>query len=299
MARPKGSKNIQITETKQTEILDAVKDLSLDKVSSKIAATQVEVQNQLASLSSKMTEQLAILGKVDQAIQLKREELKQLFGIEATATTLDELVADLEARRTAWEDEQTKLTTIATESEQNRRRQWEREEEQYRYQVAQDRKKLQDTFQTGLDKQAKEQADKTELLTKGWNQREVELRTRETELVDLRTQVSNFPKILDAEIAKVTNAVAKNVKSQYETDIRIKDAETASTERLRAQQIASLETVIKDLQIQLANAKNELAKAHNDVKEISQKALEAASSRETVANLQKALENSQGSKGSK
>jgi len=144
MGRPAGVKNRQVEAAKQSEVLSAVKDLNLEKVSNKIAATQVEVQNQLAILSTKLTEQLGMLNTVEQAIQVKRDELKQLYGIETTATTLDELNAELEAKKLAWQDDQKKLEQNALEAEQNRRTRWVREEEQYLYIKGQEHQKLLD-----------------------------------------------------------------------------------------------------------------------------------------------------------
>jgi len=81
--------------------------------------------------------------------------------------------------------------------------------------------------------------------------------------------------------------------------MRIKEAETAGNQKLGLQTISALENTIKDLNGQIIALKTQLSKAHEDMKEISKEALSASSSRETVANLQKAFESVQGSKGSK
>lgn len=299
MGRPAGVKNKQVEAARQNEVLSAVKDLSLEKVSNKIAATQVEVQNQLAILSTKVTEQLGMLNTVEQAIQVKRDELKQLYGIETTATTLDELNAELEAKRLSWQDEQKKLEQNALEADQNRRTKWARDEEQYQYKLSQEHQKILDEANKKIGQITVENRNKQELLEKTWALREEALKTKETEFAQLKEQVINFPKVLDAEITKATNSVSKTLKSQYDTDMRIRDAEAAGNQKLSIQTIAALEGTIKDLNGQIAALKIQLEKAHNDMKEISKEALSASSSRETVANLQKAFESVQGSKGSK
>jgi hypothetical protein len=285
-----GVKNRQATAIREMDVLQSVAGLNMDGVSGTIASTQVEVQKSLAALSAKLVEQLQVLGNVEEAIKLKREELQQLYNIEAGAVSLDDLDAKIEAQREAWKEEQARKQREFAEQQSERNKQWARTEEEYQYRMSQEHKQSEDAFAYQMGQREKANRDKQELLEKNWGQREEELKKREKELEDLRTQVAAIPEqVRKAENAAV--AVATNsVKKEYETKIVLatKDAEMAS--KLAAQEVASLRQALEKATAQTADLKTQLDQAHHDVKEISAKALESASGRSAMEALQKVLE---------
>jgi len=289
-SRVAGVKNRQANAIRETEVLQSVSGLNMDGVSVTIASTQVEVQKSLAALSAKLVEQIQVLGNVEEAIKLKREELQQLYNIEAGAVSLDDLDAKIEAQRESWKDEQARKQREFAEQQSERNKQWTRVEEEYQYRMAQEHKKGEDDFGYRMAQQEKANRDKQELLEKNWGQREEELKKREKELEDLRAQVAAIPEqVRKAENAAV--AVATNsVKKEYETKIVLatKDADTA--EKLAAQEVNSLRAALEKAHGQLAEFKAQLDQARQDVKEISARALESASGRSAMEALQKVLE---------
>src|SRR5262249_1582179 len=150
--------------------------------SSAIANAQVEVQKQLADVSAKLAQQLQVLENVQEAIELKKGELKQLHSIEATATTLDDLTAQIEKQREDWEEEKAAKQREFAEMNSERNKQWARTEEEYQYRVSQEHKKLDDAFAALQAQQQRENRDKQEQLEKQWAERETELKKREQEL---------------------------------------------------------------------------------------------------------------------
>ena len=298
MGRPAGSKN-KITEYKSAEVLTAVKDLTLDGVSNKLASTQVEITKQLAGLSAKLSEQLGILENVEAAISLKKDELKTLHDIEVTATSLDDLQANIQASRDLWKKERQLHEVAIKERDAERTKQLQRSEEEYKYKTAQEQAKIQDTFNAKMLLQEKAAKDKQEQLDKGWAIREGELKNRENELVDLRKKVEDFPNVLSKEINSHVAVATNAVKKEYETRITLLNKDIETSQKLGAQEIKSLNDTISKLNIQIGDLQKQLHQAHMDVKDISAKALESSAARETVANLQKAFENVQGNRSSK
>lgn len=299
-AKVQGAKNRRAAAIQETEVLSSVKGLSLDAVSKSITDTQVEVQKVLADLSAKVMDRLQELQNIEEAISLKRDELKQLHDIEAKATTLDELEETIAKQRRAWDDEQAAKKREFAEMQSERNKQWKREEAEYQYNLAQEHRKLEDSFAVLMEKQEKGNRDKQEQLEKTWAERETELKKREQELLELRAFKEQAPemtkKAVNAEVAVATNSVKK----EYETKMVLaaKDAETEK--RLADQNVKSLNDTIVKQQAQLDTMKAQLEQAQKDVKEISQKALESASGRATTDALQRILEkDQQGAKSAK
>jgi hypothetical protein len=295
-----GSKNRQAAAIKEKEILESVVDVTLDSVTSNITGTQLEVQKSLADLSAKLMEQVQVLRDVEEAIRLKKEELKQLHSIEVTATSLDDLEAQIAAQRRAWDEEQAAKKREFAEMQSERNKTWARQEEEYQYRTAQQHKKQEDEFQGLIEKREKENRERQEQLEKNWAEREGELKKREQELADLRGFKENSPEMIKKEVNAAVAVATNSVKKEYETKIILaaKDAET--DKRLAEQTIASQLQSLAKMQGQLEDLNVKLEQAQKDVKEISAKALESASGRATTEALQRLMETEKMSgKGSK
>jgi hypothetical protein len=288
--KPAGLKNRQAVAIRETEVLQSVAGLNLDSVSSNIASTQVEVQQSLAGLSAKLVEQLQVLRDVEDAIKLKREEMKQLYDIEAGAIELDEMDAKIEAQREAWEEEQARKQREFAEHQSERNKQWVRSEEEYQYKLTMERRKAEDAFGVKMAQQERANKDKQEALEKDWANREAELKKQEKELEDLRAQVANFPEVAKKEVNGAVAVAVNSVKKEYETKALLATKDTETVQKLANQEVASLKQTIEKLNAQLADVKTQLEQAHRDAKEISAKALDSASGRSAMEALQKVLE---------
>ena len=289
MGRPK--KIHKSVELKNDVVLENVKSITLDGVSKKIAAVQVDVQQTLAKLSTELTQNLDTLNTVNAAISLKQEELKNLHDIEVTKISLDTLNQDIEATRQLWTDEQTKKAKEDDLARRERQLRWTREEEQYKYERDQAHKKLEDDFNARIQEATKQNTLQAEALQRSWEKREADLKSKEQEFTTLRAEVEAFPAKLKAEVQKAESIVGNVMKKDFEMERKLLEANFNNKIQLAEAQVASEKMKTVELEKQVASLKAQLDMAQKDIKEISTKALESASSRETVNSLQKALEN--------
>lgn len=289
MGRPK--KIHKSVELKNDVVLETVKSITLDGVSKKIAAVQVDVQQTLAKLSTELTQNLDTLNTVNAAISLKQEELKNLHDIEVTKISLDTLNQDIEATRQLWTDEQTKKAKEDDLARRERQLRWTREEEQYKYERDQAHKKLEDDFNARIQEATKQNTLQAEALQRSWEKREADLKSKEQEFTTLRAEVEAFPAKLKAEVQKAESIVGNVMKKDFEMERKLLEANFNNKIQLAEAQVASEKMKTVELEKQVASLKAQLDMAQKDIKEISTKALESASSRETVNSLQKALEN--------
>jgi hypothetical protein len=290
-----GTKTRQAAAMKEQEVLEKVKGLSLDSVSSEITAVQVEVQKTLATVSARLAEQLQRLEHVEEKIRLKNEELDRYHQIEAEATNLDELEAQIANRRKQWEEEQAAKQREFAEMRSERNKTWAREEEEHQYKTAQEHRKVEDTFKALQAQQERQNRDKQEQLEKTWAEREAELKKREQELTDLRTFKENNPELIKKEVNGAVAVATNSVKKEYETKMALAGKDTEVEKRLADQTINSHQQTITKQQAQIDDLKAQVEQAQRDVKEISAKALESASGRATTEALQRLMEKDQSS----
>ena len=289
MGRPK--KIHKSVEIKNDVVLENVKSITLDGVSKKIAAVQVDIQQTLAKLSTELTQNLDTLNTVNAAISLKQEELKNLYDIEVTKISLDTLNQDIEATRQLWTDEQTKKAKEDDLARRERQLRWTREEEQYKYERDRAHEKLENDFNARIQEATKQNTLQAETLQRSWEKREADLKSKEQEFTTLRAEVEAFPAKLKAEVKEAVSIVLNAAKKDLGMERKLLDANFNNKIQLAEAQVASEKMKTVELEKQVASLKAQLDMAQKDIKEISTKALESASSRETVNSLQKALEN--------
>jgi chromosome segregation ATPase len=289
MGRPK--KIHKSVELKNDVVLENVKSITLDGVSKKIAAVQVDVQQTLAKLSTELTQNLDTLNTVNAAISLKQEELKNLHDIEATKISLDTLNQDIEATRQTWTEEQTRKAKEDDLARRERQLRWTREEEQYKYERDQAHKKLEDDFNARIQEATKQNTLQAEALQRSWEKREADLKSKEQEFTTLRAEVEAFPAKLKSETEKTAAIVGNTMKKDFEMEKKLLEATFNNKIQLAEAQVTSEKMKTVELEKQVASLKAQLDMAQKDIKEISTKALESASGRETINSLQKALEN--------
>lgn len=289
MGRPK--KVHKSVELKNDVVLETVKSITLDGVSKKIAAVQVDIQQTLAKLSTELTQNLDTLNTVNAAISLKQEELKNLHDIEVTKISLDTLNQDIETTRQLWTDEQTKKAKEDDLARRERQLRWTREEEQYKYEREQAHKKLEDDFNARIQEVTKQNQLQAEALQKSWEKRESDLKGKEQEFTSLRAEVEAFPTKLKAEVQKAESIVGNVMKKDFEMERKLLESNFNNKIQLAEAQAASEKMKTVELEKQVASLKAQLDIAQKDIKEISTKALESASGRDTINSLQKALEN--------
>jgi hypothetical protein len=294
-----GAKNKAAADIRNTEVLGAVANMTLESVTNGLTNTQVEVQKTLATVSAKITEQLQELRTIEDSITLKQEELDQLYNVKVTVTTLDDLHAQIETTRLQWEEEEKLQKRKAEEMRSDRQKQWARVEEEYQYKLSQDHRKLEDTFALRMAQQERDNKEHQDELEKNWSTRESELKKHEQELVDLRTFKENNNELIKKEVNAAVAISTNSVKKEYETKMLLagKDAEMA--QKLAAQEATSFQATIVKLNAQIDDIRAQLEQSHRDVKEISSKALDSASGRSAMEALQKVLEKDQPSKPNK
>jgi hypothetical protein len=240
-----------------------------------------------------------VLKDIEEAIQLRKEELKQVHTIEATATTLDELEETIRTQRLAWDAEQARWKKDFEEMKSEQRKQWKREDDDYQYQLTIKHRKADDVREAMIAQEDKARREKQEQLDKQWAEREAELKKREQELAELRA----FKEAAPGEVRKAESAAAQiagnSVKKEYETKMQLANKDAEVERRLAEQQILSREDTIKKQQAQIDDLKAQLEQARHDSREIATKALDSASGRATTEALRDMIKEQSSTKSTK
>jgi hypothetical protein len=286
----KGAKNRRIVEQQETAVLNKVKDMTFDSVTKELAGVQVELQKTMAELSGQLAEQFQLLEDVQKTITLKREELKELQQIEAAATTLDDLKADIEDMQKQQTEMEAEFKRKFAEQQSETKKVWTRQQDDYQYEIKQKEKLQSDALAEMIRQREKANKEKQEQLEKNWAERETELKKREQELAELRAFKEQAPEMVKKAVNQEVAIANNSLKKEYEHKAQMaqKDAETEK-KLADAQKAADAQTIAK-LHAQITSLEQQRDLANQRAADTTTKALESASGRSTTEAMQRLLE---------
>lgn len=279
------------TKKQSEKVLESVAVLKPQTVIEEIGALQSSLQNTLAGLSAQISTKLEQMRNVEEAIVLKEGELKDLYGIEAEAISLEEMRANCEAEEVDWEKKSVERQAQWDDDEEERAKRWQREEEEHTYDVAQRTKRAAEDFNIEVAARRRAESIRMEDLQKQWKTREDALLEQEKDVATLRTQVAGFDDRLKAELAKAEAIAVNRVKKEYEHEVVMLKKDIEAERMLNATKVSALDDTINGLQGQIADLQKQLADARQDSKDVTSAALRSASGHQTMQALQRVVDN--------
>jgi chromosome segregation ATPase len=310
------ARNKPVISTKEQEarnshaknVLTDVSGLTAESAVKKVTEAGLTINKTLAGINEQVMSLVEELKKLDEAIQLKTDELGELHGKDIAASAVDVLVAEYDRKKEELQAEMERLqkeisdtrskfaTDLAAERDALEVAR-KRAEEEYAYDTQLQRKKEQDAFTEQLRQQSATERDRKEKLEKEWATREEALKLREKELEDLRKQVTDFPSVLKKETDTAAAIAGNRVKSEWEMKFTLAQKDAETSQRVSIMEIGSLkETNSKQAQA-IQALQTELAEAKRQVQAIAEKALESASGARALAEVQGVIANRDYTKG--
>lgn len=284
-----------VMEQKRTkEIVKASDDLSVEGVTKSISQLRLDISGMLGKIAEEMEAEVGKYRKVKEAVEIKGNELEEIYGIHKAAQSLAVLIEaqtqkrftfenEMEEQKNNFEHEMNVLTlereedkkryeTVLKEQQIENNRLRQRDKEEYEYTFKREK-------QSALDKLNDEQAKKEKELKVKWDTFEKQLTERENlikrsedELNLLRKKVEGFPK----EIESAAQKAVKDTTEKNQADARNREEFSKKSfegERNVLQtKIESLESLVKEQKESIIKLSQQLEKAYQTVEDIAGKA---------------------------
>lgn len=279
---------------KNENTLEAVKGRDIHQIVSKIGDMSIAVQRELADVSAGFTEKLEELRQVEAAIVLRQQELTELHQIDKQLLDLEVIRATYQSELDAWKKDRERREAEWQDQESERQKRLQREESEYSYQTQVERQRDKEAFDAEVARRLRTEQVRLEALKQDWQNREMELTTRENELTSLRDQVAGFDQRIKESVAASEAILGNTLKKQYNHDLALAQKDTESERKLNNQLVKSLQEQNAALREQLAGVNEQLEAARQDAKEITKQALESASGRQALRTLQDSQTNQMG-----
>jgi hypothetical protein len=293
------------------QAIAAADELSTEGVVKSIGDLKSVVSKMLTQLSDRLEEQVARYVQIQRAIVAKESELKEIYDIQRSASTLtaliesqerlrsqheaelaamkQELEREIEQTRADWDREKKQREAEAKERDTAEQKRREREKEEYRYAFAREQQQARDQFADETAKAQKDLADRRAAGERELAERERAIKSREEELTSLRQRVEAFPKELDAAIAKAVKDATTRQQQDATAREELLKREFAGEKNVLSTRIASLEQTVKEQADHIARLLSQSEKAYGQVQEIAVRAIEGSASAKQLSNLQQML----------
>ena len=285
--------------------------LSTDGVVKSIGELRAGVGKMLAQLSDRLEEEVSKYVQVKRAILAKEQELKDIYEIQKSASTLtalieshqrkqDEFEREMEAdreqlqreiieMREKWIEEKKEHEAELKERDAAETKRREREREEYRYTFTREQQLAKDQFADEMAKAQRELSEKRAQMEKDLTERQRTIESREQELSELRHKVEAFDSQLSSAVAKaVADATAKAQADAASREELLKK-EFAGEKNVLTTQLKSLDQTVKEQSAQILKFSQQAEKAYSQVQDIAVKAIEGSSNFKSLQSLQQLL----------
>jgi hypothetical protein len=260
-------------------LIKSVSEKSVDRIIQDMANVKIEVTRNIDTLSEKLVTSFKQFSDLEKAIEIEKKQLEDIYKIRAEVDSLaalleahrierDQFDAEMEEKKSAWKREEESFIAAKKDREDALKKERNREQEEYEYNLKQTRLKEKDSYEAA---RAKKEA---ELL-----EREKTLKENETLFTEYKNRAEAFDKELGGAVSKAEKQLHEELERSYRHEKELSQKEIDGERKLREQVIASLEVKIKELEKQNADLSKKAADAGGQMQALALKALESAQTR--------------------
>jgi hypothetical protein len=293
---------------RKREVVEKTQGITTDAVEKSLQTVRNRAAALLSELEDTLKGEVEQLRTVEEAIQLREEEVAEVFGIEKEASSLaalleaqvqkkqafevemaearDNFRKEQERARQAWQEEKAehkRAFELQTQLDQERR---DRELEDYKYNFGREERQKLDSLEDQLREQSKTYNATVEAREKVLAEREEQISKRETEFTAAQARVAELEAQLETKVADAIEDTKKSMNASKAI------AESAIKREYQAQ-ITVLEGKLETTESQLTNAQSrvgrleeDLSAARAEVQAVALRALDAGSAKEALAAVQ-------------
>ena len=297
-----------IEEKKKKEVVQVAESLSSEGVVTGISNLKLGIGKMLTQISDGLEEEVDKFRKIEGAIKIKEEELKELYEIERSAETLAALIESQNQKRQEFEADMVnrkeglnqEIQTISLEWEKEKKEREEdieeqdteeakrrkREKEEYGYAFKREQQLAKDKFEDDKAKIEKEIQIKKEQMEKELTEREKQVAGREGELNELQEKVRAFPKEMETAVSKAIKDTTEGIKLEAKNREELLIKEFDGERNVLTTRIESFEKRVKEQDEQIAKLSGQLENSYQKVQDIAVKAIEGPSNLKSLTSLQ-------------
>lgn len=291
MASKNSTKKQQVQQNKNTASIGKAASVNIGASLSAISATSVKIQGDLAKISEELIQKHADLQAVDEAIRLKKQEMENLHGVDNVLLTIDEAKAQHAQQLEVLAQEKAKIEeeheTLQAQLAQARAR----DEEEYSYNLQQTRKNETDTWNEQVRTRTNLERDRREAFERDLLNRELVLKTKETEYSDALTKAASFEADVKKEVDKAVAIATNSLNKDHTHKAQLVEVQNKAIIDGLNSALAQKVQLLADRDATITALSNQLKDAYAKNAELASKAVEGAANAKSMADMQSLITN--------
>ena len=298
----------KMEEKKMKEVVKVADSLSSEGAVKEISNLKLEIGKTLAGISDNLEEEVNKYRGIREAIEIKENELKEIYEIEKSSATLaalieanhqkrqefesemddrkKELHREIQSIRAEWEKEKKDYEAKTKEQEAAETKKREREKEEYRYSFNREQQLVKDKFEDEKEKLKNEIQFKKEQMEKELAERENAVSEREDELNELKKKAGAFPKEMEAAVNKAIKETTEAIQREAKNKEDLLKKEVEGERNVFTSRIENLAKMVEEQREQITILSEKLEKAYQKVQDVAVKAIEGSSNFQSFAAFQ-------------
>jgi hypothetical protein len=309
----------KIKEAKRSaEVTNVADALTPETTVAKLNDLKIETGKMLSTLADKMEAEAANYVKIKESIEIKKQELKEIYDIDSSTHALAALLEaqkvkklefevemsqkqaaleeEITQKRLEWEKEKIEHLQKAKEAEAEEKKTRERKKEEFEYNFKRQQLLSQNTFKDEKEKMEKELAVAREVFEKKvlesekqLKEREEKVKERETLIDDLQKQVDTFPAQMESAVNTAVKEIRDRLTGEASKNEELLNKEYEGDKKVLETKIESLERIVAEQAKQISDLSARLDNSYGKVQDIAVKAIEGSAASHRFSAIEKHL----------
>ena len=241
----------------KAETRKEVEALSLDAIVMELSSLKLAIGKHLTDVEERLSAEAARLAALKEAAAEQETRLRELHEIEAAAGKLEELrqtiaseketfEAVMAETRAQWDKEKKEHEAALKERDALDKKERQREEEDYQYQLKQRRQREKDAFEAEREERRRKLEEELAAREADVKAREEALAAQEKELAELRQRAQEFPAQLDQAVRAASESAAKATEERLKLEKLLLEKDMEREREVMRLTVASLQERVKE-----------------------------------------------------
>lgn len=258
-----------VIKKEEEKVLEKTAGYVPENLESEINSLKKKIQLNLEGAQEQLIAESGKLSDIRKAIEIETKRLEEIYNIKLAADTLQVLIADLEAKKKELEKQRFEEENILREEISSKKKEWEREQEEYKYNLKLERKKEEDQYNLVQEKKQSEWQAGIDKKEAEISERENEANKKTEEIESIKKQIEEFPKKLESAVNETKEKVQRLMQKDFDTEKRIFDQKSISDKAMFESKIENLQEAIKSQSAEIISLKKSLAESNQRAQDLA------------------------------
>ncbi|MFH1564780.1 MAG: hypothetical protein ABIC82_02940 [bacterium] len=270
----------QQAEIKKEEekILQKTENLLPQNLEDDISSLHKKIQETFNGLKDNLVQESGKLKELRSAIEIETKRLEETHNIKLANDTLQTLIADYETKQKELEKRKIQEETSITDEMEQQKKAWEREKEEYKYNLKIERQKEEDAYNIEQNRKKSEWQDAMNKKESELNEREEEgLNSRTEQIENMKAQIDEFPKKIETAIENAKKEKEMSLQKDFDVQKQIAESRWNSEKNMFEVRINNSQEIIKNQNAEIMSLKKSLYEANQRAQSLATTIVENAS----------------------